>query len=288
MKKTISTIKMAAFIVLVLSTAFVRAGALEKMFAPESILQKQWLAHDNTSTQNIDHSQWNNFLNKNVIQTGGSINRIAYANVTDSDKRKLQSYIDVMQKIKISHYNRDEQLAYWINLYNSVTVNVVLLYYPVISIRDIDISPGLFSDGPWDKKLLRVENNDLSLNDIEHGILRPVWEDARIHYAVNCASVSCPDLSHIAYSSKNISQQLDEAARRYIAHPRAVHINKEGVVVSSIYSWFQQDFGEKESDVIKHIQKYAPPALSRKIEGTQFFADDEYDWSLNDALVVVQ
>jgi len=280
--RNLLTCKLFLFLCLFFYSLFANAGAFEKLFAPESILQKEWLAHDNESTQKIKHNDWNDFLSRYVELGSDGINRVAYASVSKQDNAALQSYIDAMQNISISRFNRDEQLAYWVNLYNAVTVNIVLMHYPVESIRDIDISPGFFSDGPWGKKLLNVENRKLSLNDIEHGILRPIWKDARIHYAVNCASVSCPNLSNKAYLAGEINQQLEEAARQYIAHPRAVRFIEEGVVVSSIYSWFQSDFGEKESDVIKHIQSYAEDEMVNRLNGIQFFADDEYNWSLND------
>jgi len=281
--KNISIQKTLLFIHLILISSFVKAGAFEQLFAPESVLQEAWLAYNKTSTQKIDHSVWNYFLEKNVTQSDDRINRIAYASISDADKAKLKSYLELMQKILISEFNRDEQLAYWINLYNATTVNVVINHYPVKSIRDIDISPGLFSDGPWGKKLLKIEGRALSLNDIEHGILRPIWKDARIHYAVNCASISCPDLSERAYSAENINEQLDTAATRYISHPRAVRFTDEGIIVSSIYSWFQKDFGERESDVIKHLQHYANHDMTNKLSGIEFFEGDDYDWSLNDA-----
>ncbi len=270
------------YLALIIFPLVVNAGALEQLFAPEAKLQQEWLAHNNQSTQKIDHTKWNHFLKNNINQGSDGINRIAYALVSELDKNKLRSYIDSMQAISISEFNRDEQLAYWINLYNAVTVNVVLKNYPVATIRDIDISPGFFSDGPWGKKLIKVENREISLNDIEHGILRPIWKDARIHYAVNCASISCPDLSVRAYSAATMDHALNVAAKKYIAHPRAVRFTEEGLIVSSIYSWFQKDFGEQESDVIKHIQHYASSELARKLEGVKFFDGDEYDWSLND------
>ena len=273
------------FILLCVAPLWAKAGAFEQLFAPKAVLIEVWQAHDDTATDIISHRLWANFLQHNLQQGNDGINRIAYATVTAADIDTLRSYLKAMQNIAISTYNRQEQLAYWINLYNAATVNIVLMHYPVATIRDIDISPGFFSDGPWGKKLLTVEGRDLSLNDIEHGILRPIWKDPRIHYAVNCASISCPNLAAEPYLAKNIEQQLDAAARKYIAHPRAVHFTDDGPVVSSIYSWFQYDFGETEKDVLRHIQQYATPALAEKLNTYEFFANDEYDWALNDAAV---
>jgi len=278
------TVKLLAFLFLSVSSVFSYAGAFEQLFAPKPELIEVWLVHNPDSSQVILHNDWDAFLKINIKPDGQGVNRIAYAAVTESDKNLLNNYITAMQRKKISQFNRNEQLAYWINIYNAVTVKVVLDHYPVSSIRDIDISPGFFSDGPWGKKLMTVENRELSLNDVEHGILRPIWKDPRIHYAVNCASIGCPNLAQTAYISKNINTQLDDAAKKFVTHPRAVRMTEEGVVVSSIYSWFQQDFGERESDVISHIQLYATPEISSQINGIKFFANDEYDWSLNDAL----
>ena len=136
------------------------------------------------------------------------------------NKRRLNSYVAGLTAIPISRYNRSEQRAYWINLYNALTVKLVLEHYPIGSIRDIDISPGLFADGPWKRKLVEVENEVLSLNDIEHRILRPIWRDPLIHYAVNCASVGCPNLLTMAFTAANTDDLLNAAALDYINSPR--------------------------------------------------------------------
>jgi len=259
------------------------AGALERLFAPKPELWDAWLAHDDTSHESINHQDWDEFLKSSIRMGDDGITRIAYGGIPVSDRDKLRTYIKAMQAERISSYSRNEQLVYWINLYNSVTVDIVLAHYPVKSIRDIDISPGFFSDGPWGKPLLNIEGRAVSLNDIEHRILRPVWQDARIHYALNCASLGCPNLRQRAYTAAAIEEQLEMAAREYIAHPRGVRITGEGVYVSSIYSWFQQDFGDKESDVIRHLQDYVDAEIASKLDGVKFFAGDDYDWSLNDA-----
>lgn len=268
---------------LVATPALANAGALERIFAPKAELWDVWLAHNDTSHETINHQDWDDFLKHTVRAGSDGITRIAYAGISGAERDRLHGYIEAMQAIRISDFSRNEQLAYWINLYNAVTVDTVLAHYPVKSIRDIDISPGFFSDGPWGKRVLNIEGSALSLNDIEHRILRPVWKDPRVHYALNCASIGCPNLRRHAYTAASIEEQLDVAAREFIAHPRAVRFTDEGVYVSSIYSWFQQDFGETEADVIKHIQGYASTATANKLKGIEHIAGDDYDWSLNDA-----
>ena len=107
-----------------------------------------------------------------------------------------------MSDLTITDYNKKEQLAYWINLYNSLTIKVVLEHYPVKSIKEIKLS-GIFKPGPWKKELVIIEGKKLSLDNIEHDILRPIWKDNRVHYAVNCASIGCPNLQNSAFTAKN-------------------------------------------------------------------------------------
>jgi len=258
-----------------------QAGAFEQLFAPSADLWPVWQQHREDNQDEIDHTEWGDFLAKYVVQGAEGINRLAYGKVSVADRARLQAYLSAMQSIPISNYNRAQQLAYWINLYNALTVHIILEHYPVASIRDIDISPGFFADGPWAKKSLTIEAREVSLDDIEHRILRPIWQDARIHYAVNCASIGCPNLQPVPFIAQTIDQQLDAAAREYINHPRAVRVTGDDLFVSSIYSWFQKDFGNTEADVVRHLQRYASTPLAKQLEGIAFFTDDHYDWSLN-------
>ncbi|MCG8547372.1 MAG: DUF547 domain-containing protein, partial [Alphaproteobacteria bacterium] len=210
------------------------------------------------------------------------VNRFDYRNVSDMDRKALKRYIDRLANTQISRYSRSEQMAYWINLYNALTVQVILDHYPVDSIREINISPGLFAFGPWDKKLITIEGQEVSLNDIEHRILRPIWQDPRIHYAVNCASIGCPDLQQTAFTGSNLERMLDEAATAYINHPRGVRLDNGELTVSSIYVWFQEDFGDSDKAVIEHLKQYAKPSLKSALESKTEIDDDEYDWDINE------
>lgn len=171
-------------------------------------------------------------------------------------------------------------MAYWINLYNAATVELILDHYPVRSITRI--KSGLFSFGPWDRKLLKVDGHKLSLNDIEHRILRPLFKDPRIHYAVNCASLGCPDLAPRAYTAENLEQMLEDGARRYVNHPRGVSIEDGELIVSSIYVWFRADFGGTDAAVVEHLRRYAATELKAGLMRHSDIDDDRYDWALND------
>jgi hypothetical protein len=249
--------------------------------APRSVLWERWAGHDETSSATIDHEAWSRFLSSYVEEFPDGINRVRYADVASADRDALDGYIDILTAVPISKYNRAEQRAYWINLYNALTVKIVLDHYPVASIRDIDISPGLFSIGPWDKKLITVEGEDLSLNDIEHRVLRPIWKDPRIHYAVNCASIGCPNLMPLAFTSENSEILLEKGARDYINHPRGVEIVDGEPVASKIYDWFRPDFGDSDQAVLSHLRRFAEPALSKELKTFDRIGGYRYDWALN-------
>jgi Protein of unknown function, DUF547 len=252
--------------------------------APKADLWPRWQKHDAASKQKIDHSLWNRFLNQYVIAPHPSgINRVRYQAVTPEDRKHLKTYLQSMQALPISTYNRTEQKAYWINLYNAVTIDVILSRFPVASIRDINISPGLFVHGPWGAKLISVESEKLSLDDIEHRILRPIWKDNRVHYAVNCASLGCPNLQPVAYTGENTETLLERAAVEFINHPRGVAIQKGRLQVSSIYVWFQEDFGGDAEGLMEHWQEYASPALAEALEKYSGGLAHDYDWRLNGA-----
>lgn len=257
--------------------------------APDADLWPDWQAHDPSSTVEIDHGDWQTVLDRYVTRHEPGVTSFDYeAAIRDGGAGMVAGYVDAMTRVNVDALNRDQQFAYWVNLYNALTVKVVLDHYPVDSIRDIDISPGLFSSllssGPWGKKLITVEGRRLSLDDIEHRILRPIWRDPRIHYVVNCASIGCPALAPEAFDPDKLEAQLDQAARDFINHPRAVRINADGgLVLSSLYDWYRDDFGKSDAEFIAHLRKFAGPELM-KAPGdiTELdIADYEYDWALN-------
>lgn len=257
-------------------------GSGERLFAPGVDLWDRWTAHDAKSNAKIDHGTWTELLARFVKPSSSGVNLVDYRGFSGA-RGELDSYIRGLEATRISNFNRDEQMAFWINLYNAVTVRVVLDHMPVASIRDIDISPGVLAVGPWDKELVTVEGEALTLNDIEHRILRPIWKDPRIHYAVNCASIGCPNLKTQAWTANGLGAALDAAARAYVNDPRGVRIAGGDITVSRIYDWFIEDFGGDEGGVIAHISRYASPDLARQIRGIGALNNTEYDWSLNDA-----
>jgi hypothetical protein len=248
--------------------------------APASELWEKWASHETNSKLTIDHSQWNDLTQRFVLPTKNGINLLAYSKFEIADKNQLKAYISTLSKTPIRQYNKGEQMAYWINLYNAITVNLILDNYPIASIRDV--KSGFFSFGPWDKELITIEGESLSLNDIEHRILRPIWQDARIHYAVNCASIGCPNLQSSAFTAENTETMLDLAAVEFINHPRAAQVKYGKLRVSSIYDWYKADFGGTDASVIDHLRQYAEPSLVEQLSNIESIDnDDHYDWSIN-------
>ncbi|WP_193188303.1 DUF547 domain-containing protein [Nisaea sediminum] len=251
--------------------------------APKAELWARWEAHEPRSKLSLTHSAWTSFLERYVRTAEDGSTRFAYGAVTREDRAALDDYVSALEAVPLRTLPRREQLPFWVNLYNALTVRVVLDHYPVASIRDIDISPGLFADGPWGRQLATVEGEKVSLDDIEHRILRPIWRDPRIHYAVNCASLGCPDLQPRAMTAVNSERFLEDGARAYINHTRGARIEDGRLIVSSIYDWFEEDFGSSDAGVIAHLKHYATRDLAAALESVTRISDDTYDWRLNDA-----
>jgi Protein of unknown function, DUF547 len=278
-----SVLRQAGLWVIILVATFVFTTSTLHA-APKAELWARWQKHDPANNQRIDHSLWDKFLTKNLLASHPSgISRVRYASVAPEDRKSLKDYLNKLQSLPISSYNRAEQKAYWINLYNALTVDLVLSRFPVESIRDINISPGLFTRGPWGAKLLVIEGEKLSLDDIEHRILRPIWKDNRVHYAVNCASLGCPNLQATAYTSDNTEALLEKGAREYVNHPRGVVIKNGKLYVSSIYVWFQEDFGGSAEGLMEHWARYANQKLADALQNYSGGLEHDYDWRLNDA-----
>jgi len=251
--------------------------------APAADLWPRWQVNDRDSVLAVDHTPWDTLLAAYLV-TGhpSGINRFRYGDVSPADREMLDSYLRGLQDIPVSSLNRNEQKAYWINLYNSLTVRVILDHYPIRSIRDIDISPGFFSSGPWDAKLLTIEGEKLSLNDMEHRILRPIFRDNRLHYALNCASLGCPNLQTVAFTAANTETLLEAGAEEYVNSPRGAEMIQGRLQVSSIYKWFREDFGGSEQGVLDHLRKYAVGDMAEQLKTYSRSLRYDYDWSLNE------
>lgn len=192
-------------------------GGNGSWLAPSKRLRPRWTRHDEKSPRTIDYTLWNWMLARYLVTVGVSLFR--YTEVDTADRQRLKTYIGDLSMVPMGSYRHAEQLAYWINLYNALTVDLVVDLYPAKSIRDIANFPGLLYYGPWDKKRAQVEAEQLSLNDIERRALRPIWSDANIQYALNCASLGCPNLAGEAYAADNTAAPLASGLAAFTCSP---------------------------------------------------------------------
>lgn len=250
-------------------------------YAEAGTLQQRFSASDPTSKHRIDHQPWDALLKRFVVRDAEGLNRVDYGRFKREGSQQLKAYLAELQRIDVARLNKNEQFAYWVNLYNAKTIDIVLDHYPVPSIRDIKLS-GALDAGPWKGKVVQVTGVPLSLDDIEHQILRPIWRDPRVHYAVNCASVGCPNLLRTAFTGSNLEAMLDKGARDYINSRRGVLVIGSKASASSIYNWFASDFGGSAQGVIAHMRQYAKPELASQLDTIRGFVGYGYDWKLND------
>ena len=191
--------------------------------APKAELWEAWVPANEASRTQVDHSPWDRLLER-YLGTGdpSEVYLFSYSRVSGEDRALLEQYLERLQAVRVKELNRSEQMAFLLNLYNALTVKVVLDHWPVASIRDIRLrGGGPLGRGPWDAPLAEIQGRPVTLNDMEHGILRPIWKDSRIHYAVNCATIGCPNLQPVAFTAENLPVLLERAAVMYVNDPPA-------------------------------------------------------------------
>ena len=225
------------------------------------------------------HQPWDEILGTYVVPGEDGVNRFDYGalQANDADSAKLDAYLAGFETLDFDTLDGDEQFAAYANIYNALTVQHIVSRYPTKSIRSGYIV------GPWNRVFTNVEGEEVSLDHIEHQILRVEWDDPRVHYAVNCAAFSCPNLQTDAWFGETLDEDLDRAAHAFVNDPRGVTVRKNGTLqVSTIYKWFREDFGGSNDGVIDHLLEHAEPELAEKIQAKRRITKHEYDWSLND------
>lgn len=233
---------------------------------------------EDTDMARAQHTEWTRLLGKYVHASDDGVNRVDYGALKSNpaDMAALDAYIAGFAGMDLSGSD-NAVFAAWANLYNAVTVRYIAQKYPIGSIRD-----GHIFGGPWKKIIVTAGGRDVSLDDIEHKILRPTFNDPRVHYAINCAAFSCPNLMRKAWEPATLDKDIDAAARAYVNNPRGVTVTDRGLVISSIYDWFVADFGGSKQSVIDHLLKYADTGLASQIRANPKIRSHDYDWSLND------
>lgn len=221
-------------------------------------------------------------LTRRISRGDAGLNLFDYAGAKSAGEGKIvKAYTDYLAAQNPDELPEAEQIAYWANLYNALTVNLILDNYPVKSIRKI--KAGAFSLGPWKRDEVTVNGKVLSLDDIEHKILRKRYANpAMVHYMVNCASIGCPNLPSKLWVGETLEEDRAAAAREFINSPRGVSINGNELKVSSIYDWFKEDFGGSKSSTLDHFKKFAGPDLKAALKAGAKIDKYDYNWDLNE------
>ena len=228
----------------------------------EEIDETAQVDEDKAQPETPNHKPWDNLLRK-YVTSSGSVNYEGLA----EQKSALRKYIDNLVALPpTAEWSKDERLAYWINIYNALTVDLILKNYPVKSILDIN------NGKAWDLKVVTINGKGYSLNDIEHKTIRKRFREPRIHFAVNCAALSCPKLLNSAYWPSKLDEQLDKQTRYFIDNKSKNQISGEDLSLSKIFEWYAEDFG----DVRSYLKRYKPD-----LSTTAEISFAEYDWALN-------
>lgn len=233
-----------------------------------------WICVANGYTAEVDHSLYTSLLKRHVED--GVVDYRGF----QKDEAILDRYLDILAAVEPKALSENARFAFYANAYNAWTIKLILSRYPDIgSIKELG---GLFSS-PWKKKIARIDGELLTLDQIEHDILRKQFKDPRVHFAVNCASKGCPPLQGEPFLGERLDDQLNRAAIAFINNPRFNRLEGDTLWASKIFDWFGEDFDENIVDTFIH---YAEPSLKAKLEKNKDrlkirFLD--YDWSLNGA-----
>lgn len=194
----------------------------------------------------------------------------------------LNIYLDTLAAVPESAFNKwdkKQQMAFLINLYNAATLKLVTDHYPIKSIKDIGSAKG-----PWKQEVVRLFGKKQTLDHIEHDLLRPKYKDPRVHFGVNCASIGCPALRADAFQASMLDAQLDEQGRIFLRDTtkNRLDANNKTLYLSEIFDWFKDDFTTKSSTVEKFISSYVNDADRKVIQqGGLAIKYTKYDWNLN-------
>ena len=243
----------------------------------EGVAQGSYAQESSSAT--VDHSAFDRLLGS-YVDDSGFVNYRAWKS---RDEETLRNYLQSLNKVRPDLLARSEELAFWINAYNALTIQGILEFYPIQSIKDK--VNRILGFNIWDDYPMTVNGKAYSLNDIEHKILRKMGEP-RIHFAIVCASLGCPKLRNQAYTGRNLHAQLEDQASYFFAQRRNFWIDRGGktVYLSSILDWFGEDFGGSNRSKLDFASKYLSEAKDREFlrSGELKVKYLDYDWALNE------
>lgn len=262
-----------------LVSAMLVAGQLQTAnAAPKAKLIKFWDDREESSNLKVDYSAWNEILEKYVVEGNSpDINRFNYAEVTEGDRVKLGSFLNYLQSMEPRQLNSLEQKAYWLNLFNAALIKEVIDKKVKRTVRAL-------GSRLWRGNKLDISTQKTSLDDIEHGVLRPIFKDPRIHFSIVGGSVGSGEIQATAFTATNVEQMLEENAVKFINHPRGVLIENDEITISTIFKWYKTDFGENADEVRQYLLTYLEDDKKTVFESIQKMRYD-YDWSINSPVI---
>lgn len=224
------------------------------------------------------HHLYQNVLSDFVIK-----GQIDYARLK-AQPVELQSYLDqlaAVKKTQFHRWNQAQQMAFLLNLYNAATLQLIITHYPVESIKDI----GHLFRNAWQKKFIHLFGKQVSLDYVEHDLLRAEFGDPRIHFALVCAARSCPPLRAEPYLAHKLEGQLNNQGHIFLADPskNRVDLANKQVYLSKIFSWFKEDFRKDGENILDFVSHYLTADVARQVRQTHFNVQYiKYDWALNE------
>lgn len=230
----------------------------------DKIAQVNITKQDTVIAKTFDHSNWNTLLKKHVSNTGN----VNYKAIKQNRNALLNYIKSLGDNMPTNSWSKNEKLAYWINAYNAMTIDLILRHYPIASIKDIK--------NPWDQRYWKLGEKWYNLNEIEHDILRKM-DEPRIHFGIVCASYSCPKLLNEAFISSNLETQLTKVTKGFLADTKRNVISENDIEISKIFQWFAKDF-KGDGGLIDFLNQYTTVKISAKAKKT--FKD--YNWDLNE------
>jgi len=241
-----------------------------------------WDDFEEASGIQVKHQPFQDILDLYLDrQDFSGVNRFDYERVSEADHDKLNEYLDYLQRLDPRQFNRAEAKSYWINLYNAGVIELVIAAYRSGSVETIrELRSGMFSAGPWKRKIFTVTMQKMSLDDIQHGVIRPIWQDHRTHFVLTKATIGGANLPQAVLTAQNIEEVLENAQKGYLSHPRAVRLDGDVLVLSSLFDWYASDFADDEATFLEFLRGYVPANIASPLSSsgdTRF----EYDWALN-------
>lgn len=229
----------------------------------------------NLSAFDHTHQSWTEIL-KRYVSKADKQTFVDYQGIL-KEKNKLGSYLENLSKVSKSHFssfNKKQRLAFLINAYNAFTVKLIIDHYPVDSIKDLG---SLFSS-PWKKEFFTLLEEKMHLDNIEHNLIRKNFNEPRIHYAVNCASISCPSLLEVAFTGNKLEQQLKLVEKNFLTNSKKNYIDKKNktLYVSKIFKWYGDDFIKNHKGLLKYFESFYNTSL--KDYEIEYL---DYNWQLN-------